>query len=51
VDWPHEETGSRVRLAVFPVVVDPLALDPTRLRDLEPRVIEWNGGPKGGPRR
>jgi hypothetical protein len=51
VDWPHEETGFRVRLAVFPVAVDPLALDPTRLRDLRPRVIEWNGGPKGGTRR
>ncbi len=47
--WPDTAEGSRVRLAAFPAAVDPLTLDPARLRDIasRARVLEWDHTSKG----
>jgi hypothetical protein len=50
VDWPFRKAGSRVRVAAFPLGVDPLSLDPARLRGLA-TVVEWTGPSEGGPPR
>ncbi len=49
LDWTDTAEGSRIRLAAFPVAVDPLTLDPARLRDIASRVrvLEWDHTSKG----